>query len=118
MKEAITNGQFFHIFINLRFLIYNEHSFWLELLQKDEIKNYTNCIRIFLTSNDRVIQEGSIATCQLIITKVIKRQKFFKKEVHFTKEIYYNAFDVIMRLYNNTFEELEVDNTPLNYCVS
>lgn len=86
--------------------VLNEHSDSLELLQEEEIKNYTDCFRLFLTSNDRIIQEGSIATCQLIIKKAKKRQTLKKEEVHFTKELDDNAFDIIMRLYNKTFEEL------------
>lgn len=52
----------------------NKHSDWLGLLQEEETKNYTDCIHLFLSSNDRIIQEGSIATCQLIINKVKKNK--------------------------------------------
>lgn len=43
------------------------HKDKLENVQGSNLRDYNECIQLFLRSTDPIIQEGALATCQLII---------------------------------------------------
>ncbi|GKW47007.1 hypothetical protein [Planococcus sp. NCCP-2050] len=38
-----------------------------DVLVESDVQDYGECIQLFLSSTDPIIQEGALATCQLII---------------------------------------------------
>lgn len=50
--------------------VLNSHSKSFDKVSEGDINDYLECIKLFLDSDDPIIQEGSLATCGLIINKI------------------------------------------------
>lgn len=48
------------------------HADTIEFISQSDAADYVECIQLFLSSTDQIIQEGSLATCYLIIQKTKK----------------------------------------------
>jgi len=49
--------------------ILDNHCKYFDYLSDDEIKDYMECIQMYLKSDDRIIQEAGLSTCQLMIQR-------------------------------------------------
>ncbi|MFC0215230.1 hypothetical protein ACFFK0_22825 [Paenibacillus chartarius] len=50
--------------------ILDNHCKYFDFLSDDEVKDYIECIQMYLKSDNRIIQEAGLSTCQLIIQKI------------------------------------------------